>query len=240
MTASLPVALALLLTAVSSRDTQEAERLAKESMADYNLGEFEAALNNVSKAYRLDPRPAFLFNLGQCYRALHQWERAEFFYRGFLREKPEASNREVVLGLISEMQRKLEVARLEAQIPPTPPAPVVLAAPPLAAHPEPTPAAVTKAEPAPPAPVSTPEKSRSHALGITLGAVAVGALVGAAIGEGLVLNFNQVNSQIQHNTYTGTYGAAVSAQNNANTGCTVALALVFVAAAAFTGAALTW
>ena len=163
MTASLPLALALFLAAVSQRDTQEAERLAKESIADYNLGDFEPALVKINKAYRLDPRPEFLFNQGQCYRALHQWERAEFSYRGYLREKPDAFNRELVLGLIAEMQKKQEVARLAAEPPPV--APARGDAPLAAGVPEPAPAAAPRPSPA----SCRAEPSRSHALGITLG-----------------------------------------------------------------------
>ena len=52
--------------------------------AKFDLGSFEAALADYQAAYELEPLPGFLFNIGQCYRNLGDYERARFFYRRFL------------------------------------------------------------------------------------------------------------------------------------------------------------
>jgi tetratricopeptide (TPR) repeat protein len=77
----------------------------------YKLGHFEKALAAYSKAYDILPLPGFLFNIGQCHRKLGHFERAIFFYRGYLREKPQAANRQVVADLIADCKRELAAAR---------------------------------------------------------------------------------------------------------------------------------
>lgn len=99
-------ALTLLLSAPKDPATREAEQLAKQSIVEYNVGDFDSALADATKAYKLKPLPGLLYDLAQCHRALHHWEKAEFFYRGYLREKPSAPNREAVEGLIAEMHQK--------------------------------------------------------------------------------------------------------------------------------------
>ncbi len=72
----------------------------------YNLGEFAAALDEYKTAYRLNPLPAFLFNIGQCHFALGDYDRAIFFYEGFLRESPSGEYRAQVEKLIAEAEAK--------------------------------------------------------------------------------------------------------------------------------------
>jgi tetratricopeptide (TPR) repeat protein len=135
---------------------KEAQRYYNKSKIEYNAGEFEKALKDATEAYELEPAPGLLYNLGQCHRALHHWERAEFFYRGYLREKPDAPNREAVEALIAQMvaRQQEEAAVAGAALPPaaaaaggTAPAPVVpviLMAPEAAAAPAPKPIASTQ------------------------------------------------------------------------------------------------
>src|SRR4051812_40983795 len=63
----------------------EAEARARFDSAEiaYDLAQFDKAIKLYSEAYELKALPAFLFNIGQCYRQLHQWERAAFFFRRF-------------------------------------------------------------------------------------------------------------------------------------------------------------
>ncbi len=128
-----PLLLTLLLS-VSPATHAEAERLAKQSITDYNVGDFQAALDEATRAYKLEPRPALLYNLGQVHRALHHWEQAEFYYRGYLRGKPDAPNRVAVEKLIDEMQAKQ--------------------AAPASTGPTPTPTITVTPKPAPPAPTT--------------------------------------------------------------------------------------
>src|SRR3974390_1169709 len=112
--------LALAVAATPSA-TKEAERLFRQSNIEFNAGDFEKALRDATQAYELDPKPGFLYNLGQCHKALHHWERAEFFYRGYLREKPDASNRVAVEALIAQMVAKQKEEAAAAAGPAVPP-----------------------------------------------------------------------------------------------------------------------
>ena len=196
---------ALMLTlvlSVSPSAHAEAERLARQAITDYNVGDFKAALEEATKAYKLDPIPAILYNLGQVHRALHNWERAEFFYRGYLRGKPDAPNRAAVEKLIEEMQARQ--AAPPVQPPPTtitvtpvspplarqnvgarpPPAPmqvpVVFANPPAApptaaaAAPDQRSRTILAAEPGANNQAEAPEPvTKSHTAAFILGAVAI-------------------------------------------------------------------
>jgi tetratricopeptide (TPR) repeat protein len=82
---------------------------------EYKLGRFEQALAEYTAAYQLYPAPALLFNIGQCHRYLHNYERALFFYRGFLRDAPaNAPNRSTVEDLLAQTQADLDAQRADA------------------------------------------------------------------------------------------------------------------------------
>jgi tetratricopeptide (TPR) repeat protein len=113
--------------------TRSARARFAQAQHDYDLGRFTEALDGYTQAYELDPLPGFVFNIAQCHRQLHHWERAAFFYRRFLDLSPTApANERVVRELIAEcehrqaeleqkrkddleQQRRVELARLEAQ-----------------------------------------------------------------------------------------------------------------------------
>jgi tetratricopeptide (TPR) repeat protein len=147
------IALAL---AVSPAESQRAAKIAHRSIIEYNASDFAKALADAKTAYEIDPRPALLFNLGQCYRALGDLKQALFSYRGFLREARDAPNRAAVVDLIQQLEAKLQAAAAPPP-PQAPAAPLPVAAPPPAA---PAPILVTvepgsiQPEPAPAAAVS--------------------------------------------------------------------------------------
>ena len=66
----------------------QAKAQVKKGQLDYKLARFEEALEDYTHAYELYPAPALLFNLGQCHRNLKNYERAIFFFEGYLREQP--------------------------------------------------------------------------------------------------------------------------------------------------------
>jgi len=72
----------------------------------YRLGEFADALASYSKAYEAKPLAGFLFNIGQCHRELGNFEKAVKFYENYLRDKPRAKNKKIVLQLIGECKQK--------------------------------------------------------------------------------------------------------------------------------------
>ena len=92
----------------------EAKALSRQAEVDYKLAHFDISLEEYSAAYRKYPTPGLLLNIGQCQRMLKNDEQAIFFYKGYLRDKPDASNRAVVEGLIEDATRRLEVQRADA------------------------------------------------------------------------------------------------------------------------------
>src|SRR5688572_8188229 len=79
----------------------------------FALGRFDEALDQYEQAFEARPLPAFLFNIGQCHRNLGNFEQAIFSFRKYLRQLPDADNREAVEALIDELaarQREAEEA----------------------------------------------------------------------------------------------------------------------------------
>ena len=91
----------------------------KEGLLQYNLGEYEKALEKFKAAYLDLPDPAFLFNIAQCQRQLGQFAAASKSYRAFLRESNGLTpkQREDVQRLVNEMDDAIREARIKA--PPT-------------------------------------------------------------------------------------------------------------------------
>jgi hypothetical protein len=244
-----------LTMGTSPKDAKEAERLVKQSIVEYNVGDFDAALADVTKAYKLRPAPALLFNIGQCHRALHHWEKAEFFYRGYLREKPDASNREKVEALIEEMQQKQKADSVAGVVAPplvvapalappvaaaaaNPPAPAEAALPPTpqatAAEPKPVPAAAIEATPA-------PAKSEGHhpsGLAIGLGVGTLAATAVAAVGGAVLIDFQNYRGGLAPGYVPGSQYTAKA--NSAKTWQIVTPIAAGVAAACLVGTVLTW
>lgn len=79
----------------------------------FALGKFDEALENYQKAYDADPRPGFLFNIGQCHRNLGDYDAAIFSFKRYLKLDPEAENKEQVEELIEELETKKAEADTE-------------------------------------------------------------------------------------------------------------------------------
>jgi tetratricopeptide (TPR) repeat protein len=173
--------------AAESRD--EAREHSERGQIQYNLGRFEEALGEYERAYELYPHPAFLFNLAQCHRELGDYDRAIFFFEGYLREQPEATNRELAEELLEECRQALSEQRQEE-------APEITEGneqEPVEAEPPPTPALEPTSEldatsvaatPPPEPPVQETRRPvyRSWWFWTILGVVVAGAVVGGTVG----------------------------------------------------------
>jgi tetratricopeptide (TPR) repeat protein len=105
----------ILLARVAQADPKaDARAHVVEADTHFKLGRFTEALAEYTKAYEIFPAPPLLFNIGQCHRNLKNWERAAFFFEGFLRERPDAPNRAVVEDLLKEARDQAEAARVAA------------------------------------------------------------------------------------------------------------------------------
>ncbi|MGE0550753.1 MAG: tol-pal system YbgF family protein [Kofleriaceae bacterium] len=85
----------------------------------YNLGEFDLAITEFKAAYNLSSAPGLLFNIAQSYRLKKDYEQASYFYKTYLRLKPDAKNRSDVEARIAEMEKMLADQKAMGTSPPT-------------------------------------------------------------------------------------------------------------------------
>ena len=72
----------------------------------FALGKFDDALEEYQTAFDAKPLPGFLYNIGQCYRNLGDYDQAIFSFKKYLKLEPDAPNREAVERLIEELEEK--------------------------------------------------------------------------------------------------------------------------------------
>jgi tetratricopeptide (TPR) repeat protein len=197
------VASALWATAALA-DKTTARTLYAEGQKAYDLGKFDEAATLFERGYAEHPDPVFLYNLGQCHRQLGKNDRALFFYRGYLRNKPDAANRTQVEQLIADLEKARQTQTggappPEPTTPPPPPpapepppvvtAPPAAEPPPEASAPEPPPEASAQTEAEVTMPSEAPSSNTQKIL--AWGTVGLGAVM---IGLGAVFN-SQANSK---------------------------------------------
>jgi tetratricopeptide (TPR) repeat protein len=86
-------------TRAAKRHNERAEKL-------FALGKFSEALGEYQEAYDAKPLPGLLFNIGQCYRNLGEYDQAIFSFQKYLKLKPDAENREQVEEYITDLERE--------------------------------------------------------------------------------------------------------------------------------------
>jgi tetratricopeptide (TPR) repeat protein len=92
-------------SAVADEDAQStAKALSNEGSNAYDLGNYDAAIEHFSAAYRAYPDARILFNLAQSYRKKGEYARALDLYRAYLRNAPDTPFRPKVEGLIAETE----------------------------------------------------------------------------------------------------------------------------------------
>jgi tetratricopeptide (TPR) repeat protein len=154
----------------------------------YNVGKYTEAVDEYEAAYLISADPVMLFNIAQCHRLNSQPEEAIRFYKNYLRNSPEASNRADVEKKIGEMEKLAEEKRKAGTTPPVAVTPPVgtTPGPPLPPPPPPPPGPnepplldvshdVTQTVPPPP-----PPAPKSRAVPATL-MVAGGTLVATSL-----------------------------------------------------------
>jgi hypothetical protein len=153
-----------LARAASPRE--QAKAAVEEAEVQYKLGRFQKALEGYARAYELFPAPALLFDIGQCHRQLKDWERAIFFFEGYLREETNPARRRLAQDLVAAARAELDKQRAEARAAPpsstsasdatttTPPAATTPVEPQAAT--QPPPAVPAPSAPSSPALVATP------------------------------------------------------------------------------------
>jgi tetratricopeptide (TPR) repeat protein len=93
----------------------------------YALTRFSEAIDEYQKAFDASPLPDLLFNIGQCYRNLGDYDSAIFSYRKYLTLAQDPPNRAQVEQLIRELEAKRatsDTQRLGLRPPPSTPPPL--------------------------------------------------------------------------------------------------------------------
>src|SRR5262245_8481114 len=106
----LMVSLAIAVPARTARADDPATRSARRHFERgeklFALGKFDEALEEYQTAFDAKPLPGFLYNIGQCYRNLGDYDQAIFSFKKYLKLEPEAPNKEAVERLIEELEEK--------------------------------------------------------------------------------------------------------------------------------------
>lgn len=111
--------------AQGTTDERDAESLFKKAEIQFGLGNHKMAQDLYTMAYELRPQPSYLFNIGQCYHRLGNYDKAIRTFELYLFQEPEADDREDVQRMI-EISRRAKLARRQ---PTSAPAPAVAGGP---------------------------------------------------------------------------------------------------------------
>src|SRR5262245_34195191 len=109
-----------LVTPAIASPSEDAKRYYQEATTAYNLGDFERPIDIYKKAYQAKSDPVFLYNLAQAYRLAKNPTQALFFYRSYLRNRPDAPNRAEVEGRIADQEALLKKPDNSGTTPPPP------------------------------------------------------------------------------------------------------------------------
>ncbi len=178
---------------VDRKRVREARHAFEAGKKAYNIGDFEKAIELWKQGYELKDDPIFLYNIAQAYRQKGDSAKAIFYYKGYLRELPDAKNRGEVEEKVADLQKQIDDAEKAAQ-PPPPPEP---APPPL-----PPPVDVTaQTEPRPAVPEEAPRPGKGmRVAGIVTMGVGAAALAGGVV---FGLRAKSLASDLEDATHAG-------------------------------------
>jgi hypothetical protein len=135
MISTVTLLIALLASDGGARPGQALFERAQES---FSQGRFDEARADYQAAYDLEPLPAFLFNIAQCYRNMGDYERAQLYFHRYTVHEPRGPNRPAAERLAAEMSSLAEARRhqLAADSPAGAPAGAPVTTPPLTTPPD--------------------------------------------------------------------------------------------------------
>lgn len=109
------LALAWLGAASPARgdDLADAKARFRRGVDLYKEKRWKDAMDAFEAAYRLRPHGALHYNVAQCRERLEDWPGALRGYRSYLREVPDASDRDAVLASMKRLEERLAAARVQ-------------------------------------------------------------------------------------------------------------------------------
>jgi tetratricopeptide (TPR) repeat protein len=111
------VALLVIHLGASAGAETPAERAKQHNLVAkrlFSLGLFREAAEEYRQAYQEVSAPEFLLNLAQCYKRMasaDHIERAIFYFKGYLNNRPETPLRRDIEGEIQKLERELALLR---------------------------------------------------------------------------------------------------------------------------------
>jgi hypothetical protein len=72
----------------------------------YDLGEYQAAVDDYKEAYRLEHVPELLFDIGQAYRMMKRHDEAVNSYHAYLRDAPDSTTKEQARKIIDAYEKE--------------------------------------------------------------------------------------------------------------------------------------
>jgi tetratricopeptide (TPR) repeat protein len=147
---TLPLVLLVVMLSVArtAGAAEDPKKLFEAATAEFNLGHYEKAASMYEEIYKVTLEPVLLYNIAQAHRLGGDFDKAVFFYRGYLRAQPQARNRGEVQKRITELEDAIEAKRRGQERPPN--APVVVEP-----HARPQ-TATAQPQPTPPEPATQP------------------------------------------------------------------------------------
>jgi tetratricopeptide (TPR) repeat protein len=107
--------LALLLIGIQVAQADEpatAASLYMQGEAEFRAGKFDDAIELFSRGYALEPKPEFLLNLAQCYRALGRRSEAIAHFERFIKAAPDHPLRPNAERTLDELRRAEALERV--------------------------------------------------------------------------------------------------------------------------------
>jgi tetratricopeptide (TPR) repeat protein len=77
----------------------------------YDTSNYPGALAEFEKAYKLEPKPALLFNIARCYEVMAKLEQAIKYYKLFLAKSDKPDNEDLVRARLATLERRLKEER---------------------------------------------------------------------------------------------------------------------------------
>ncbi len=84
------------------------------------MRKFRESASIYEAAFKISSKPKFLFNMGQCYKRLHQpadWKKSIFYFKGFLSYNTNPRARELSEKYIAKLQERLDRLPSDAPVP---------------------------------------------------------------------------------------------------------------------------
>jgi tetratricopeptide (TPR) repeat protein len=97
-----------LCALAANEETEQARKHYQEAQKQFDMGMWDAAITEFSKAYELRQDPTFLFNMAQAYRRAGNARRAIDLYKNYLIKVPRSPQRADIEERIQNLQRQLD------------------------------------------------------------------------------------------------------------------------------------